>query len=79
MSNAILRNALSGETVVVTSAKARKGRKGAVVDVWIDSGRQPVCLVGNEAPEWIPLSVNNEPVTRSSSVAPPPPVGTISR
>ena len=79
MSTAILKNVLSGETVVVTSAKARKGRKGAVVDVWIDSGKNPVCLVGNEAPDWITLAVNNQPVDSRDVDAPDMPMGSLSR
>lgn len=46
----ILRNAITGETVPVTSAKGRLGKK--IIDVWVDMAGNPVCAIGAESPNW---------------------------
>ena len=78
---AILRNALSGETIVVTSAKGRyrKGRTNVVVDVWIDSDKNPVCLIGNERPDWLAVSVNSHAVVSGDDKKPDYPIGNLCR
>ena len=76
---AILKSALSGETVFVTSAKGRyrEGRSTVVVDVWIDSNKQPVCLVGKERPNWLPVTVNSQAVVSNDDKRPEYPIGTL--
>ena len=75
---AILKNTVSGETVKVFSAKGRK-KDGGVIDVWIDSRKQPLCAIGGELPSWQFLVLNNQPVIRSEDKTPDYPIGKISR
>ena len=78
MSTAVLKNALSGETVRVTSAKG-KFRRGKVIDVWVDPQMKPLCAIGNENPEWIPIVVNNNAVLDENGEKPEYPIGILSR
>ena len=75
---AILKNAISGEVIRVTSAKV-VGPNGKKVNLLVDESGKPVCIIRNELPAWEPISVNGKPVTRQGDNSPVLPVGLLSR
>lgn len=79
MSTAILKNALSGETLFVHQAKGRvrKGRK--LYDIWVDKDGAPLCIIGNEQPNWEVMVLNKNIVKDDNSKIPTYPIGHISR
>lgn len=79
MSTAILKNTLSGETIFVKKVKGRIPRGRKIFDVWIDNNNQPLCVVGNEEPNWKVLVLNKENVHKDSESTPKYPIGDISR
>lgn len=79
MSTAILKNALSGETIAVRQAKGRVKRGRRVFNVWIDGNGMPVCVIGNEQPTWEVLVLNRNVVENDEKKVPGYEIGQISR